>query len=36
MKALVYAKELKNERIVKKLEKMLVEAEFIMTGKPIL
>lgn len=33
-KALKYAKELKNERIVKKLERMLVEAEF-MTGKPI-
>ena len=34
LKAIKYAKELKNERILKKLEKMLVEAEF-MTGKPL-
>jgi len=34
LKAIKYAKLLKNERIIKKLERMLVEAEF-MTGKPI-
>lgn len=35
LKAIKYAKKLKNERIVKKLERMLVEAE-LMTGKPVL